>query len=627
MVKKDVGMKIKMNAKCFKEIEILAQDKEINEAPIYDLLQFIDARYDCADFRVVSILKVIYEYADLISPTTNEAMKKTLLSFKYWIDEPGNDGMCYWSENHQILFATIEYLAGQRFPNEIFSNNQMTGRAHQHKATVRIKRWLQQRYQYGFTEWLSNTYYEEDIAALALLIDYCHDENIVQQATIIMDLLHLDLALHQFRCRFSASSGRGYEAQKKDPAQADVVDIMEHAFGTNEDYKYDYERISAVYVLRNRYEVPEAIRQIASSQQIAEIKQSMGLNLEEIKTEFEDLTDFENVGMYLWLMEAFTNEESIQLTMDMYREWHLSKNNFLKELKPFSFPILRPLLPSLIKTLNPATQGIAIQRANVYTYRHPDYMLSTAQRYHPGTFGDQQHIWQANLPQDISVFSTHPGAPMFGTAERNFSPSYWVGNGIQPHAVQYQNISFAFYDLSVRKGYLERERQLYTHLYFPAEKFDLLLFEDHLLCGQIENTYIGVISLLTLKQVAPDEFQQKGIKTGYVTILSSKDEYPTLHDFLDYLGNCQLHLLGDTLTFTDGAATFTFDYQGDFLVDGVVQAMEYPRFATPFVYAERKAEQFTIHANNHSLLLDFTQLRRELSHDKNQRTETSARPV
>ena len=53
-------MKIKMNAKCFKEIEILAQDKEINEAPIYDLLQFIDARYDCADFCVVSILKVVY---------------------------------------------------------------------------------------------------------------------------------------------------------------------------------------------------------------------------------------------------------------------------------------------------------------------------------------------------------------------------------------------------------------------------------------------------------------------------------------------------------------------------------------------------------------------------------------
>src|SRR5690606_12686534 len=130
--------------------------------------------------------------------------------------------------------------------------------------------------------------------------------------------------------------------------------------------------------------------------------------------------------MFLWSMEAFTNKESIEMTMDIYNAWNLKENNFLKDLESVNIKVLRELrlLPLVVKLLNPATQGVAIERANTYTYKTSSYMLSTAQKYHPKKFGDQQHIWQATLDEKLSIFSTHPGSPMFDDAARNFSPSF-----------------------------------------------------------------------------------------------------------------------------------------------------------------------------------------------------------
>ena len=66
--------------------------------------------------------------------------RQAILNFKYWMDEPGHDSMCYWSENHQILFAACEYLAGQLYPNEIFSNDGRKGKEKQERARIRIER-------------------------------------------------------------------------------------------------------------------------------------------------------------------------------------------------------------------------------------------------------------------------------------------------------------------------------------------------------------------------------------------------------------------------------------------------------------------------------------------------------
>ncbi len=255
MSDKDINMTIKMGAKSFKGIYDLSLGKEINEEEIESLCKFVDARYDCADFRVVVLIKTLYEYKSFLSTPMQERIKNCLLDFKYWMDEPGEDPMCYWSENHQIIFHTCEYLAGQLMPEEIFTNNGMTGLEHKAKAEGRILQWLEHKWLYGFIEWHSNTYYEEDIAPLVLLVDYAENPEIREKARIILDLLFLDLALYSFQSYFSSTSGRCYEKQKKDGQAQDTLQLYKWAFD-DDFFDYDYERISSVVFLTMRYQVP-----------------------------------------------------------------------------------------------------------------------------------------------------------------------------------------------------------------------------------------------------------------------------------------------------------------------------------------------------------------------------------
>jgi hypothetical protein len=85
-----------------------------------------------------------------------EEIRQVLFNFRYWWDEPGENSMCYWSENHQILFASAEYLIGQKFPNAQFPNSGLTGTQHMEKARERIMDWLQMRWDCGFIEFYSS---------------------------------------------------------------------------------------------------------------------------------------------------------------------------------------------------------------------------------------------------------------------------------------------------------------------------------------------------------------------------------------------------------------------------------------------------------------------------------------
>ena len=608
----DIPMSLKMNRKCFADIEKLSWGEHADESQILEILDFINTRYDCADFRLICILRTLYAYSHLISFPTKDAMTKAVLHFKYWMDEPGEDSMCYWSENHQLLFAACEYLAGQLYPKREFYTGGlfMLGEEHMVKGRRALLTWFSRRYQFGFSEFHSNTYYEEDIAPLSLLIDFAKEEDIRLQARMLLDIILLDMALHNFQGYFCAASGRCYEAPKKDPRRQDVREIMDKAFGFDLVKKYDYTRLSAEFILNQNYRVPQVIRKIAHEKGPLEIKDSMGLDLGEVHKKFDGCRMVDDMGRYLWAMEAFTNPESVNMTMKMFRMWNLRANDFLKDLKVLDKPFLRRLgiLPALVRLLNPVTQGIAIQRGNTYTYKTKDYMLSTVQRHHAGEFGDQQHIWQATLPLGVTVFTTHPGAAFFHDNARNFSPSYWVGNGIHPDAAQHKNVCLVWYKLDVRKGLMEKERQLFTHAYFPKAKFDLTRrVHDKLYIAQKEQGFIALFSLHPLEEKGEDELVQHGVETCWAAVMGG-EEYVDLDAFEKRMQlyafdkiNAELALLdnGDTVNY------WALAYKKGFVVNGKVQDTDYPRLECPFARVKRDPKEYVIQAGGKRLVLNL----------------------
>ena len=609
----DIPMALKMNRPCFAGIRQLARGEATDETQIIELLDFIDRRLDCADFRMVCILRSLYDFSGYISTDTLEKMKRSVLRFKYWMDEPGEDSMCYWSENHQLLFAACEYLAGQLYPDETFANDGKTGASHMDKGRHRLAYWFETRFRLGFVEWHSNTYYEEDAAPLSLLIDCCRDPFLMGQAVILMDLLLLDMALHSFQGYFSVSSGRCYEAQKKDPAKQDTVDILSHAFGLPDAREGDYSRLSADFLLNRRYQVPEAIRRIARSRETAEIKTGMGLALREADRFFPRKGDIDGRGMYLWSMEAFTNPESINLTLDIFRAWRLKTNDFLRNIKWVDLPVLRRLglMPALVRLLNPVTQGIAIQRADTYTYRTADYMLSTAQCHHPGRFGDQQHIWQATLPGPVSLFTTHPGAAIFQDNARNFSPAYWVGNGVNPHAAQHENVTLCLYDLRVRKGLLEKPRLLFTHAWFPSGLFDEAKVETHLALGRKGDSYAALLAVHALERGAENELIQRGPVTAWAAVLGSRREHGSFPSFEGIVRGASQRLQGKSLSLHLSGRVYALTYNQQFTVDGLDLSQTYERLECPYGFVPREPDSYEVSCQGFHLRLSGAAWQRE----------------
>ena len=606
---KDIHMSIKMGSKSFKGIYDLSMGRTIDESDIEDLCRFADARFDCADFRVVVLLKTIYAYSELLSERIKARIKETLISFKYWHDEPGEDSLCTWSENHQLIFHTCEYMAGHFFKKELFTNASMTGEAHVKKAEAKLHQWFEHKFTYGFIEWHSNTYYEEDIAQLALLIDHAPDEEIAKKAAMIMDLLLLDMAMYSYEGTFNACSGRCYEEQKKDGRKQDTLDIYRHAFGDSEE-AYDYERLSSVFILCRKYQVPEVIKAIARNSDTVILKDSMGLDLSELKREL-DMTDKDSGGAFAWQMEAFTNPQTINLTLDMFNAYQLYTNDFLKDLKMVNIPLLRKLglLPRLVRLLNPTTAGVAIQRSNSYTYKTKDFMLSTSMRYHPGEFGDQQHIWHGAMPGNIHVFTTHPGAPFFDDNARNFSPSYWVGNGILPDSVQHENVHMSIYKVNQRRGMLERERLKLTHAFFPRERFDEVVTETHGVFGRKGDSYMALIGSQPLEYTSGDEILQRGDITAWVCEMGSKERDASFEAFMEEIKKADMILKGLTLSYKDLSLT----YKGKFTVKGNEEEHQYQRLETPYITTERKPEVYKLQFENHYLTLNMKQLTREFS--------------
>ncbi|MDE0079297.1 MAG: hypothetical protein OXO50_17385 [Caldilineaceae bacterium] len=190
----------------------------LNEQVVLDCIASINERADCSDFDLVGLLGMAGRYIE--EPGFPQALVEPLqdcfVNFRYWMDQPGADAMCFWSENHQILFHTCEILAGQLLPEELFTNAGLTGSEHRAKGEERALSWLRKRAAGGFREWDSNTYFEEDVLALSHLVDLAENDDVRELAAVVLDKMFFGLAVNSFKGVFGSSHGRTYSRFIKD---------------------------------------------------------------------------------------------------------------------------------------------------------------------------------------------------------------------------------------------------------------------------------------------------------------------------------------------------------------------------------------------------------------------------
>ena len=425
----------------------------------------INERRDCADFDMAGYIRLLYQFSDirLVSKETLQVIRKSLLDFKYWPDEPGLDHMCTWSENHHILFSSAGYLVGQLYQEETFTNSGRTGYEQMTRFRPRIIRWLDLRYKTGFSEWLSNVYYAEDIAALLNLIDFVDDAEIVKKATMVLDLMLLDMALNHYRGTFGATHGRSYHHAKTDGTRESTASVYTLMFGLNN--KDSGNMASIALALSRNYRMPRVIFEIANdTEDTLENRQRMGFRIDEAKRWGLDYNRLED-GMAFLSLEAYLHPKTVNLTMQMFDVYNWWENEFFapfgKRQKLINFARKLYLMPTVAKLFERDLTRNMRPEVNIYTYRTADYMLSSAQDWRKGYGGDQQAIWAATLGQKAVCFTTHPVDAGLK------SPDYWTGSGNLPRVAQVKNVAIILYKISTAPGLYVRHRLKLTHAWFP----------------------------------------------------------------------------------------------------------------------------------------------------------------
>ncbi|MEG1864698.1 MAG: hypothetical protein RR199_05180 [Alistipes sp.] len=589
-------------------LDLTSGDKIIDWNRLDGTLEYINGQYDCSDFRLVNLIRIIYQYGNRIPVETKAKIDSTLLNFRYWWDEPGGNSICYWSENHQILFASAEYLVGQKYPDTVFPKSGLTGKEHMEKARKRALDWMEMRWKYGFIEFYSSVYYEEDIGGMINIIDF-GDEEISKKMQIIMDLLMYDVATQNVNTMFISASGRAYEVNRKGGKGATLGGITNYYWGNGEKIGSG---LMYGMMTTKKYSLPPVIQSIAKDSVPVVIMQSNGLNISELEQEGYFGSDDKSMMMQ-WGMEAFSNPEVVRNSLAMIRKNRMFSNQFLSDFKILDYSILRwlHLESAIVRIINPQTNGVAIQKGNTYTYKTKDYSLYSVQNYNPGTYGDQQHVAGMNIGNSFSIFHTHPALEK---DNNNHSPNYWVGYGHLPHVAQDGNVSLAIYNIPKKKGLMEAALLDYTHAWFPKEQFDSTVITGNYAMGKKGNTYCAFIGNTQFAYVknSTDDLVQQGKQTFWITEAGSNLEDGSFDKFCSRIQKNTLTFNSKKLelNYSSKGKRYQLTFDADFLVNEKLIDTNYPRYDSPYCKADKKAESLTFRHNGKELYLDFYNMKR-----------------
>jgi hypothetical protein len=504
----------------------------VDQQVVLNTIESINRRGDCSDFYLCGLLGVLYRYANKenFPADLRQPLEACVLNFKYWHDEPGSDAMCYTTENHSILFHTCEVLAGQLYPERIFTNVNQTGEWHVAKGEQLAQEWLQNRANTGFKEWDSNTYFEEDTLALSTLADLAENPKIYELAALMLDKMFFTIAVNSFQGVFGSTHGRSYTPYIKTGYREGTSGVTRLLWGMG---IFNDRLLGLVGLACSSYELPSIIADIATDQAEA-----------------------------LWSKEQHTGDEQ----------------DF-------------------------RNSGSAGRGVNKVTYKTPDYMLCSAQDWHPGEFGYQQHIWQATLSPEVTIFTSHPSCACEDNSHR---PNYWHGNVTLPRVAQWKDALIAVYNFA------GDDWMGFTHAYFPVNRMDAYEIREGWAFGRVKDGYIA------LKAANGLDFQKRG-DNAYRDLRSAG----TPNIWLCQMGRAALDgsfeefiakVLGLPAKLSLDRTEFTtlrgdrlrLGWQGPFRVNGKTQPLSgFKHYDSPYCVCELNSPVMEIHRAGDILRLHF----------------------
>ncbi len=400
---------------------------EHDEELLLETLDQIEQRYDCSDFLLSGIIRYMNQYE--VTPELADRIAEVVLNYRYWMHMDGADGMCYWSENHAMLFYSCALLIGEMYPDEFFSRAKMKGRDLARFGEELLLQWFDDVLEHDFEEFNSSVYVCITVMGLLNVYDYC-GADLSMKAEKALDRIFELIAMHTFDGTLFSPMGRvyrqivepfGYGAQSMinlihpDTPRADGEGWISYFATTTYQFKDNLIDVMTAPTSRS-YTTANALIHIE-------------------KTNNYCVTSVESPRV-----EPYISWSNITLKND---EFILSN----------------------------------------------EYTKSLNERYHgtsdirPGVYGYQQHLWSVALSNEAFIFANHPGE---SCDESSMRPGFWYGNGIMPAIRQEKNTLAMIYDVPP-----EHPIQ-FVHLFFPKVKFDRVEKAGNWICASKGEGVLGV---------------------------------------------------------------------------------------------------------------------------------------
>jgi hypothetical protein len=470
----------------------------------------IDAFQDTSDFDMMRLMALWYGHRRRLDPGLRQAIEQRFIGFRYWYTDPLPSGVVdekwFWSENHRIIFHTLEYLAGSGLPDTTFAITGETGRTLAERGRERILQWLDEKAAYGFSEWHSDVYYAKDVEPLLLLTELA-EPDIARRAAAMLDVVLYDLALHQVQGNVGVTHGRSYMKDKSRATDQDVFNALKVAFGTSDTpYQSRGDATAVALASARRYRLPAVLDRVARSEEPVLDREHMGVPLD-LDQPFTPeppspvpeapFTDPDAIPFW-WERGALTAWPLVPLTLATIDEHDLFETRLFQPFEPLVDAVGGD--PAAAQQLAYALRcqinvGV-LSAVDTVTWRTPAAMLSSAQDYRPGCFGQQYHAWQATLDEDAVVFTTNPGNEPRPGDRWVDADLYWNG-GTMPRSAQQGAAVINMYAPQYQAGgppldafgYLP-----YTHAYFPTERFDEVRTVGNWTLGRKGDGYVALWS-------------------------------------------------------------------------------------------------------------------------------------
>ena len=262
------------------------QDCQRAEAIMMEELEGVRSRKDCSDFHFIIMIYIYRMFHSRISDTLKKALEETMVQYRYWIDEPGDDVMWFFSENHALLFHCCQYLTGTYLPDRIFTNSGKTGTEVKARGEELLHQWFDDFFREFITEWNSNAYIPVDVLGIGTLYNLTEEDNpLHKKAQKALDMIFYSLTVNAHKGAVMTSFGRSYEKEMKGNYNAGTTSLLYVVY--NAGY-LNRACIGYISLILGNYEPPMEYKKYAVID-------------EEEEMIFENTQGFENhVNLYLY---------------------------------------------------------------------------------------------------------------------------------------------------------------------------------------------------------------------------------------------------------------------------------------------------------------------------------------